>query len=91
MMGRKVLEVLDIILKIPLWFIFVFVLITIFGHPSYIQLPGLQCWASFFFFFAVKGLGATNYDLKSKTKELLQDLTLPLHLPRKIMKYMVVS
>lgn len=92
MMGRKVLEVLDIILKIPLWFIFVFVLITIFGHPSYIQLPGLQCWASFFFFFfAVKGLEATNYDLKSKTKELLQDLTLPLHLPRKIMKYMVVS
>ena len=82
------LEVLDIILKIPLWFIFVFVLITIFGHPSYIQLPGLQC---FFFFFAVKGLEATNYDLKSKTKELLQDLTLPLHLPRKIMKYMVVS
>lgn len=45
----------------------------------------------FFFFFAVKGLEATNYDLKSKTKELLQDLTLPLHLPRKIMKYMVVS
>ena len=66
MMGRKVLEVLDIILKILLWF-------------------------KFFFFFAVKGLGATNYDLKSKTKELLQDLTLPLHLPRKIMKYMVVS
>ena len=90
MMGRKVLQVLDIILKIPLWFIFVFVLITIFGHPSYIQLPGLQCWASFFF-FAVKGLEATNYDLKSKTKELLQDLTVPLHLPRKIMKYMVVS
>lgn len=89
MMGRKVLEVLDIILKIPLWFIFVFVLITIFGHPSYIQLPGLQCWASFF--FAVKGLEATNFDLKSKTKELLQDLTLPLHLPWKIMKYMVVS
>lgn len=89
-MGRKVLEVLDIILKIPLWFIFVFVLITIFGHPSYIQLPGLQSWPSFFF-FVVKGLEATNYDLKSKTKELLQDLTLPLHLPRKIMKYMVVS
>lgn len=47
--------------------------------------------AKFFFFFVVKGLEATNYDLKSKTKELLQDLTLPLHLPRKIMKYMVVS
>lgn len=45
----------------------------------------------FFFFFAVKGLEATNYDLKSKTKELLQDLTIPLHLPRKITKYMVVS
>lgn len=89
MMGRKVLEVLRYNIKNS---IMVHLCLCIDYH---LWSPFLHIIARFTvldkFFFAVKGLEAANYDLKSKTKELLQDLTLPLHLPRKIMKYMAVS